>query len=629
MKNAVLEKVCIVCGREFPRTTLDCPDDLVRLTEKDPLLGTIFDGKFEILDFIGVGGLSRVYKARHKELNRIFALKILKSSDMVDLQRFRREAISVGHLNHPNIAQVFAFSVSPESRPYMVLEFIEGRDLADHLARSGTLSEGEAVHVFRQVAAALIHAHNNGVIHRDIKPGNIIMLSHPYDEIDIKVVDFGMARLLLQDPERAQRITLEGEILGTRQYISPEQYSGAKADARADIFALGVTMRESVISNGKVPELLKPIIDRCTEVNPEKRIQTAQELLQYFDQLQDAHPKLATRYSDGTYSGERFVFLQMSVAIIALMVVGAAAFVYVAKSGRSPSNELSAAPKKKFISSVSFAGTQTQVGDLMRKGAVASAARILENWLAKNESALHYSDTLSAYRMLINCYGSLGNKREARHSCESAIAFVKANKGSNWNLAEFFSMLAVQLHYSDRPAQAREMAESALKEVTKPSSEYERGVALQVMNALEMCAISENKLDEAESWTRRALALAEEVGVGTSTMAHAQERLCGVLLRKKDYKGALEAIEESIIIFKRSRPSNDLIYLRVISERAEVELAMKKFKEFEQDYNYLAKSILVNQEINQSAKNEILQRMISFARFLHREEDEKRWQAKL
>ncbi len=268
--NSTITKVCVVCGREFPASANRCPEDDVILSEGDPLVGTILDGKYQILSFIGVGGMSRVYKAAHIDLNRQIAIKFLKSSERIDLQRFRREAVSVNQLQHHNIARVYSFSVSTEGKPYLAMEYIEGHSLASIMADQ-SVPPARAIQLITQIAAGLSHAHGLGIVHRDIKPANVMLINDADDEVTAKIVDFGMARLSIESG--AQKLTQTGEIFGTRQYISPEQYRGISADHRADVFSLGMLLFELVVREGKIPEPLRPVIDRALAAEPDERYQ--------------------------------------------------------------------------------------------------------------------------------------------------------------------------------------------------------------------------------------------------------------------------------------------------------------------------------------------------------------------
>ena len=202
----------------------------------DRYIGKLLDNRYEILEKIGSGGMADVYKARCHRLNRLVAIKILKedlSQDAEFRRRFHAESQAVAMLSHPNIVSVYDVSHS-DNIDYIVMELIEGITLKQYMEQKGTLNWREALHFATQICKALEHAHSRGIIHRDIKPHNIMILK----DGSVKVADFGIARV-----SSAQN-TLTREALGSVHYISPEQAKGAQVDCRADLYSLGVVMYE-------------------------------------------------------------------------------------------------------------------------------------------------------------------------------------------------------------------------------------------------------------------------------------------------------------------------------------------------------------------------------------------------
>ncbi len=195
-------------------------------------------GDFQLLRRLGIGGMGQVYLARQLSLKRQVAIKLLRhdlSANATALKRFEAEAHAVAKLNHPNIVQVYALGET-EGLRYMALEFVEGRNLRDHLARRGPPDLPVALSIMRQVATALLKAHDQGLVHRDIKPENILVTK----KVEVKVTDFGLSRFLAGG-EEAVSLTQSGVTLGTPLYLSPEQAQGRPVDHRSDIYSFGVT----------------------------------------------------------------------------------------------------------------------------------------------------------------------------------------------------------------------------------------------------------------------------------------------------------------------------------------------------------------------------------------------------
>ncbi|HEY7198551.1 MAG TPA: Stk1 family PASTA domain-containing Ser/Thr kinase [Gaiellaceae bacterium] len=275
----------------------------------DTLINTLFDGRYRILRKLGSGGMANVYLAEDEELGRRVAIKILNeryANDELFNERFRREAKSAAGLSHPNIVSIYDRGEA-DGIPYIAMEVIEGRSLKELILTRGALPVGQAIDYAKQILGALRFAHRHGIIHRDIKPHNILL----GNEDRLKVTDFGIARA------GASQMTEVGSIMGTAQYLSPEQARGAPVTAASDLYSLGIVLYE--LLTGQVPftgdsaieiamkhlnEIPRPpsairpeitpeldqVVLRALAKNPEDRYQSADELQEDLDRVEAGLP---------------------------------------------------------------------------------------------------------------------------------------------------------------------------------------------------------------------------------------------------------------------------------------------------------------------------------------------------
>ncbi len=237
------QKICPTCGTEYPLSERFCPRDGTALRSTNAqgdLMGTIVAERYHILKKLGEGGMGQVYLAEHVKMGRKAALKVMNpgmNQDPDAIARFNREAANASRLNHPNVCAIYDFGETPEGLIYLAMEFIEGESLTSLIEKNGVLAAPRAASIIHQAADALGVAHDYGIVHRDLKPDNI-MISRNRDGSDlVKVVDFGIAKASSSD---AQKVTKTGLVVGTPEYMSPEQLAGDKLDGRSDIYSLGL-----------------------------------------------------------------------------------------------------------------------------------------------------------------------------------------------------------------------------------------------------------------------------------------------------------------------------------------------------------------------------------------------------
>ncbi len=266
--------------------------------------GTLIDHKYEVINSIGVGGMGVVYEAYHRSLERVVAVKMLTATTTVDDEdriRFDREALILSRLSHPNVVQFYAYGVWSDI-PFIVIERVNGLSLQHLLASNQRLDRALVLDIARQVCEGLQHVHANDVLHRDLKPTNILMIEAPGKRRQVKLIDFGLAKLV--DGDGVVQLTQAGMALGSVMYASPEQCLGRPVDARSDIYSLGCVvyqmltgyppyaadnatgvmfqqLNQSVGSTehwSKVPVELQPVLSKCMAKEKELRYSSAAAL---------------------------------------------------------------------------------------------------------------------------------------------------------------------------------------------------------------------------------------------------------------------------------------------------------------------------------------------------------------
>jgi serine/threonine-protein kinase len=313
-------KVCPHCAGEYETDARFCPKDGTALRPKgggDALIGRVIADRYHVLKVVGEGGMGRIYLAEHVRMNRQCALKVMRSNlvhDADSAARFGREASNAARIIHPNVAAVFDYGET-EGLVYLVMEYVEGDPLGEILQKGGALAPYRAVEIAKQVTDALTAAHELGIIHRDLKPDNIIVTKSKSGREVAKVVDFGIAKAIADSPDR--RLTETGLVIGTPEFMSPEQLVGDPADARSDIYSLGCIFylmlvgspaadaptRDAMLKRrlnelpphpsrvrNDLPAELDEIVVKMLAISPADRFQSALELRAALDHVRVAGP---------------------------------------------------------------------------------------------------------------------------------------------------------------------------------------------------------------------------------------------------------------------------------------------------------------------------------------------------
>ena len=314
--------ICPKCGDENPQLGAACPrdggyyvySDAIPQAERDGRIGTLAANKYVIVGRISKGGMGAVYRALQLPVEREVAFKVLRTELEDSNQgrdRFVREARAVSRLGHPNIITLYDFGFEQDGHPYMVMEYAPGKDMGSWL-RTENLTLERVLHVVRQLLSALDEAHRAGIVHRDLKPENIIVTSTGSGADFIKLLDFGIARMINETSTRG--LTREGEVFGTPHYMAPEQAQGAKkVGPPADVYAVGIMLFEMLTgeppfdapaplpvlmmhinkplppvvprpSIGPLPEAVEQLIARSTAKDVDNRYEDAGEMLAAIDQ---------------------------------------------------------------------------------------------------------------------------------------------------------------------------------------------------------------------------------------------------------------------------------------------------------------------------------------------------------
>jgi eukaryotic-like serine/threonine-protein kinase len=303
---------CPTCKKLLEPGMRFCPHDGTPLTETsapnvptpvstlpaqqadDIELPVVVGGRYRLEEFRGSGGMARVYRAVDLTLEREVAVKLMNTKLRAETEfdaRFQREARIVSQLSDPHIVAVHDFGLDSVHGPFLVMEFLQGHSLRERLAAEGPLPLRAGLQLSAQITLALIHAHQKGIIHRDVKPENVFLVNQSGVRLHVRVLDFGIARIYRSDDGHNETLTHPGAVIGTPRYMSPEQLAGQPVDVRSDIYSVALVIHEALtghlpyVSGKNLCELcpeatpaLQDLLDQCLKPNPNERPPSAVEV---------------------------------------------------------------------------------------------------------------------------------------------------------------------------------------------------------------------------------------------------------------------------------------------------------------------------------------------------------------
>lgn len=304
-------RFCPSCGAPLPQAS--APD----AHGADPLVGQVLGGKYRVVRLLGEGGMGAVYEGEQQlgTSKRKVAVKTLHPHLSRNPQveaRFQREVGTIAELEHPHTIQVYDFGSTPEGILYIVMEFLSGKSIADLLVAQGAMAPDRVARILDQVCGSLAEAHARGIVHRDLKPDNVVLVERAGQKDFVKVLDFGIAKRAGEEDRNEKKLTEQGTVLGTPQYMSPEQFTGQPVDARSDIYSLGVMAYEmlsgqlpfrastawewatqhmtkppipieSLAEGGRVPIAMRSALATALAKSPDERFQTVMQFCEAFE----------------------------------------------------------------------------------------------------------------------------------------------------------------------------------------------------------------------------------------------------------------------------------------------------------------------------------------------------------
>ncbi len=595
---------CSHCGERYDAGSglAACPRDdatLIHMLE-DPLVGTKLDSRYEILELIGVGAWSRVYKARQIALGRLVSVKVLQPQLAIDdrkWKRFEQEAKVSSSIKHPNIVNVFDFGLHPQ--PFIVMEYLEGVTLAHRVKRYGPVPVQQALGLFTEICDALQAAHEKGLIHRDLKPANVMLTESSEGKTVAKVLDLGLAKLVDSDDQTIVKLTTTGQVLGSPAYMSPEQCTEGKLDARSDIYSLGCLIYEaltgkrafdadnsaecmrkhllelppgmnSIDSSLQIPEPLEGIVFRALAVEPIERYQTVADVKK--DLLSVAEGKteglLYTRKEWGARLSQLRRYLQqpkvqITCSSIALLVLSTFIFFFNREAIVNAAWQYQYDQGKQLLNQQSYDKAEPKL----------KSALYLTSWFG--------ADDWRTGRSLVQLRNLYKAKHESSLAQELNSRIVVLEKGSQKWTAELQSAEKKQKegHYAQ--------SESILTNIIaqqRLSPQDRLALSFSLIKLGDAYKLA-GKLPNSETAYRESLSIREKyLDRDDPLLTESIEQLAEICLFQGRYSEARELLEEVLTLKKRALGAFDPEVAVILGRLADAYWGQNQFSTAEQFY---------------------------------------------
>jgi serine/threonine protein kinase len=568
--------------RSAETVTSESDEDTIKTTEptadktaeeKIPYIGTILRDKYEITELVGGGGAGLVFKAKCIGSDAVFAVKMV--SPQVSFRadssaRFSREAQSAGLLDHPNIVAVHDFGTSKDGALYLIMDFVNGVNLDDEIKARDGLSLEELIDVFVQVCRGVEHAHARGIVHRDLKPGNIMLTKAKDGTTKVKVVDFGLAKAVANEPG-LEKLTQTGEVFGTPSYMSPEQCRGEPIDFRSDIYSMGALIFEALTGGppfvGKDPlhTIMKQINDappklppigptpdvqsglqrtvlKALAKNPDQRYQTMGELRQDLEELFGTKKSAAKRAAT-------------SWDIIRLRCIGV-----IERAGRHKRLLIIAVPTCLILGA-----SITVASQLLTP---------LPNLVSANTNAWSMTKKLPS------------NTVKPQEVLFTELYLSRLNEGAGVLSPKYQQALKELADYY-MGAQQYDKAEEQLRKLVQIHIKADGPSCLltgTTLKDLADCLYYQGKLDPAETAYSRAVKIMKAtLGTSSEDLAQPEARLAEILNKRGYYPESIELFGDALSLWDRYQMANTAEYALAVSNLADADVNDGKLADAEEN----------------------------------------------